>query len=235
MKLRKLNDKGVEQFRAYINDLRVGTEQNIPSHLLDNDEFSEDIQFDVEVPIVDFKSRYEMGTYLVKLFEGHNITPYIGDIGFWTWLALYWFNQLCPEKGGKLNPSMEYNYVLSQGHWHRPRHAVYMTWQLVNRYGADCAFMLCKSMSTRGELTEQMMARQENLSSEGVMKLANALYFDPETGIFKRGAAARKSAGCVARYINWLDQIKLTYDVFSIAQEELEALLPEEFGRFQET
>jgi hypothetical protein len=234
MKLRKLNEQGVEVFRDYINDLRSGADQNIPNYLLDSDEYSEDIQFELEITKPEFKSRLEMGVYLVDLFDGLNITPYIGDIGFWSWLALYWFEQLCSEKEGKLNPSMDYNYILSKNFRHRPRHAVYMTWQLVTRYGEDCAFMLCKAMSTRGELTEQMMARQENLSSESVMKLANALYFDSETRTFKKGAAARKSAGCVARYITWLEQIKMTYDVFSISADELKDLLPAEFDRFME-
>jgi len=234
MKLRKLNEQGVEVFRDYINDLRSGADQNIPNYLLDSDEYSEDIQFELEITKPEFKSRLEMGVYLVDLFDGLNITPYIGDIGFWSWLALYWFEQLCSEKEGKLNPSMDYNYILSKNFRHRPRHAVYMTWQLVTRYGEDCAFMLCKAMSTRGELTEQMMARQENLSSESVMKLANALYFDSETKTFKKGAAARKSAGCVARYITWLEQIKMTYDVFSISADELKDLLPAEFDRFME-
>ena len=234
MKLRKLNEKGVEVFRDYINDLRSGADQNIPNYLLDSDEYSEDTQLDLEITKPEFKSRLEMGVYLVDLFNGLNITPYIGDVGFWSWLALYWFEQLCSEKEGKLNPSMEYNYILSKNFRHRPRHAVYMTWQLVSRYGANAAFMLCKDMSTRGEITEQMMARQENLSSEGVMKLANDLYYDAETGLFKRGAAARKSAGCVARYIAWLDQIKMTYDVFSISADDLKSLLPAEFDRFME-
>jgi len=234
MKLRKLNEQGVEVFRDYINDLRSGADQNIPNYLLDSDEYSEDIQFELEITKPEFKSRLEMGVYLVDLFDGLNITPYIGDVGFWSWLALYWFEQLCSEKEGKLNPSMDYNYILSKNFRHRPRHAVYMTWQLVTRYGEDCAFMLCKAMSTRGELTEQMMARQENLSSESVMKLANALYFDSETRTFKKGAAARKSAGCVARYITWLEQIKMTYDVFSISADELKDLLPTEFDRFME-
>ena len=69
MKLRKLNYKGIEQFREYINDLRGGIEQNVPLHLLDGDEFSEDIEFDVELPTNEFKSRYEMGICLVDLFK----------------------------------------------------------------------------------------------------------------------------------------------------------------------
>lgn len=233
MKLRKLNGQGVEIFRTYVNDLREGHEQNYPLYLLDSNEFSQKIAIDVAIGNEKFDSRYQMGVYLVDLLKNQNMTPYIGDIGLWSWLALYWFDQLCPVKAGKLIPNMDYNYVYSPGWGKRHRHAVYMTWQLVNRYGPDCAFMLCKTMSSRGEITEQMMARQENLSSRGVMELGNNLYFDENTGLFKRGAAARKSPGCIARYITWLDQIKMTYDIYSISADDLESLLPDEFVRFQ--
>ena len=159
----------------------------------------------------------------------------MGDSGCWSWFALCWFAQLCPKKNGKMKPRKSYNYILSRSYNHRPRHAVYMTWQLVQRYGKDAEFMLCKEPSTRGEITEQMMARQEMLSSEATMRLARSLYFDPASGIFKRGAAARKSAGCVYRYINWIQQLQLTFDIFSTTKEELEELLPKEFDRFRKS
>ena len=174
-----------------------------------------------------------MGEYLVEIFNGENINSYMGDAGFWSWFALLWFDQLCPTSNGRRSPSMEYNYILSPKYNHRPRHAVYMTWQLVSRYGSDALFLLGKPMPTRGELTEQMMARQENFSMESVIKLASKLYLDPETRTFKRGATTRRKAGCIDRYISWLDQLKLTYDLFSISSEDLEELLPSEFDRFR--
>ena len=201
--------------------------------MLDSDESSEAIELDLDVVENNFSSRYEMGAYLVKLFEGHHIQKYMGDAGFWSWFALLWFEQLCPVKNdGMRNPSKDYNYVLSKNYNHRPRHAIYMTWQLVSRYGQEARFMLSKEPSTRGEITEQMMARQEMLSSEGVMRLASALYFDVESGIFKRGAASRTGPGCVYRYVNWLQQLQLTFDIFSTTKDELEGLLPAEFSRF---
>ena len=106
-----------------------------------------------------------------------------------------------------------------------------MTWQLVDRYGEDARFMLSK-LTARGEIIEQMMARQEFLSSEGAVRLASYLYFDPQSGGFKKGSAARKSAGCIARYIAWLQQLQLTFDIFSTTDRELKQLLPAEFNRF---
>jgi len=95
--------------------------------------------------------------------------------------------------------------------------------------------MLCKEPSTRGEIIEQMMARQEIFASDAAMRLASSLYFDEERRSFKRGAAGRTSAGCVARYISWIQQLQLTFDIFSVTLEKLEELLPKEFDRFHKT
>ena len=236
MKVRKLNEYGLSEFDSFIKSCRKGVHKNIPLYLLDDVRTSQELDFSLEVKDQTFDSRYQMGLYLTSLLEGKNIQNLIGDQGFWSWFALLWFEQLCPvNKDGVRNPSKEYNYILSQNYNHRPRHAVYMTWQLVSRYGEDVKFMLSKSLSTRGELTEQMMARQEILTSEGVMRLASILYYDKETGIFKKGSASRKSPGCVSRYVSWLQQLQVTYDIFSMSENDLEKLLPAEFSRFKAT
>ena len=233
MKVRKLTKRGLSEFSRFIQQLKEGQELQTPHYLLENPEYSNAIELDLDVTTASFSSRYEMGEYLVEILKREKINSYLGDAGFWSWFALLWFDQLCPTSRGKRAPSMEYNYILSPKYNHRPRHAIYMTWQLVSRYGSNALFLLGKEMSKRGELTEQMMGRQENLSTESVIKLASKLYLDPETRTFKRGAASRHGAGCIARYISWLDQLRLTYDLFSISSEDLGKLLPSEFDRFR--
>ena len=233
MKIRKLNEKGVEQFETYIDNLRRGIDQNFPGFLLESSEFSEKIELDIEVDANrQFESRYELGVYLVDLFKSQPIQTYMGDQGFWSWLALLWFMQLCPKKKGKMKPSKPYNYILSRFFRHRPRHAVYMTWQLVNLHGDKSIFMLGKEPSTRGELTEQLMARQEILYSSSVMELADCLYCDRERKTFKRGVTTRDKGGTVTRLIHLLDQIRLNFDIYSIGSDDLKEMLPKEFDRF---
>ena len=223
----------MHKFTEFIERLRSGNEQNTPFHLLDDEDFSDPLGFKLEVAKdSEFATRYELGLHLVDLFKPVNIQPLIGDAGFWSWFALLWFDQLCSAKNGKRNPSKPYNYVLSRSYNHRPRHSIYMTWQLVDRYGEDSRFMLCKHPSSRGEITEQMMARQDYLTMNGVMRLASKLYYNPKTGLFKKGAASRKSAGCVSRYISLLQQLQLTFDIRSTTCDELQELLPSEFEQF---
>lgn len=235
MKVRKLNSDGLKKFEEFIERLRSGAEQNTPFYLLDDNSTSEELAPEINVDqAIEFASRYDLGNYLCDVFKGLEIQPLIGDSGFWSWFALLWFDQLCPSKKGVRNPSKAYNYILSRNYNHRPRHSIYMTWQLVDRYAEEVRFMLGKHPAIRGEITEQMMARQDFLSMMGVMRLASRLYYDPETGSFKKGAASRKSAGCVYRYIGLLQQLQLTFDISSTTCDDLHELLPSEFGRFLE-
>lgn len=235
MLVRKLNTNGLREFSKFIDNLRSGLNQNIPLYMLEDAEFSEPLEISLSIENMPFRSRYEMGYYLVDRLKNLNIQNYIGDQGFWSWFSLFWFDQLCPAEAGIRKPRKDYNYILSKNYNHRPRHAIYMTWQLVSKYGESARFLLSKPPSTRGEIVEQMMARQEILTSEGAVLLASYLYYDKNIETFKKGAASRKSPGCISRYISWLQQLQVTYDIFSISKDDLLDLLPQEFDRFRET
>jgi len=234
MLIRKLNSDGLKEFENFIENLRNGARRDTPFNLLTDVKTSEEIPDSIEIDQKEFSNRYELGNYLVGQIGDTDIQGHMGDIGFWSALALFWFDQLCPKKqDGSRKPSMSYNYILSEKYNHRPRHAIYSTWQLASQYGEHAKFLLCREMPVRGELIEQMLARQYFLGCEGVMKAASKLYYDEESHSFKRGAAARKSAGCISRYVSWLQQIELTYDLFSISSEDLLTILPSEFDRFR--
>lgn len=234
MLLRKLNEQGVKAFEMFIYSQKSGSDDAIPFNLLSDDTFSEQTELSIDIEENRrFDSRFQMGVYLVELFSDVEKTSIIGDHGLWTWLALVWFEQLCPLTGGKMSPYAVENYSFSNSFGRRTRHAVYMTWNLVDLYGEDVRFMLCKEPNTRGEITEQLMGTQDILYSDAVIRVASLLYLDEKTGMFKRGAAARKSAGCIARYIKVIKQLKVNYDMYSISKAQLASLLPDEFSRFR--
>jgi len=233
MKIRKLNKAGIREFEHFIENLRRGGKQNTPSYLLSDPDMSETLAWDIDLEQREFATRFELGVYLTEKLAGINSHEIMGDAGYWSALALYWFDQLCPENAdGSRKPSMVYNYILSENYNHRPRHAIFTTWQLVHRYGEHARFLLSRELPVRGELIEQLMARQYFLSCEGVMHAASQLYYDPERETFKKGSAGRTSPGCVYRFVNWLQQLEVNYDLFSINSQDLIDILPGEFQRF---
>jgi len=230
--LRKLNGDGLRKFKEYLEALRDGDEQTYPANLLLDERFSEPSGLSVEVERVPFETRYDMGVYLAGVFEGCDTQLILGDAGVWSWLALFWFEQLCPrDREGKLKPGQIYNFILSERYNHRPRQAVRTTYMLVKDYGELARVFLCQKPHLRGAIIEEFAARQFYLNCRGVVEAANRLYMDRDRNSFKRGAAA-KGAGSSRRFISFLQQIERTYDLFSISPETLIAMLPGEYSKF---
>ena len=234
MKIRKLNKSGIKEFERFIESLRNGGLQNTPDYLLTDPATSESLEWDLDLDENLFVNRYELGVYLSEKLKDMDVQKLMGDSGFWSSLALFWFDQLCQTKAdGSRKPSMVYNYILSENYNHRPRHSIFTTWQLVNLYGENSHFLLSRELPVRGELIEQLMARQYFLSCDGVMRAASKLYYDKQRKTFKKGSAGRTSAGCVYRFVNWLQQLEVNYDLFSISKADLIDLMPKEFDRFK--
>ena len=233
MKAKRLNKAGRRDFERMVEAMRNEQPAKDPSQILGDSYAFEELPFDLEVRAGGFESRFEMGQHLVDVLSGQERSDFIGDRGFWDWLALQWFDDLCPKKadGSRKKPSATPNYVMSDDYKRRYRHAVFMTWQLVDMHRENAEFMLFKEPSVRGELTEQFMARQFYLSCDGVIQAARRLYWDTDAGKLKTGAGG-KSNGSSRRLVAWLQQIEVTYDLFNMNADQLLDLIPAEFNKF---
>lgn len=236
MKVRALNEKGIQQFREFILELTDHPGTPVPESLLTDPGTSHELDFDVELEDRKFDSRFEMAEYLVNQLAGTSVQAYLGDGGLWSWLGLYWFSQLCPaDEHGYRNPSKPYNYILSSNFQHQPRHAIRTSYLLYKKYGSDAKFLLCNPMDKRGDLTEQLSTRQFFIECDGVMRAASRLYSDASNDRYKSGSASPKRKGNVRRYIAYLRQIELTYDLYSIRPDDLLDMLPREFDDFKQS
>lgn len=233
MKLRRLNNSGISHFSGWLNHLREGDKEPAPLHILENAEFSEELEWDVEMDDRTFHSRYELGQYLTDRLARCDQRAIQSDAGLWTWLALFWFDRLCPaEPDGGRKPLRNDNYVLSDRHRDYHRHAIRTTWLFVRDHGETVQFVFSNPLSKRGELTEQLTARPYFLSCNGLMEAAYYLYNDHNRGTWKRGAAGNRP-GSVRRFAAVLKQFELTYDLYSMHRDEILSLLPvREFWRF---
>lgn len=233
MKAMRLNKAGRREFERMVESMRSEQPAKEPMQILNDAYAVEELPFELEICEPGFKSRFEMGQHLVGALANVDRSTFLGDPGFWDWLALYWFDDLCPKKAddSRKKPSATPNYVMSEDYKRRYRHAIYVTWQLVEMHGDNAEFMLFKEPAVRGELTEQFMARQFYLSCDGVIQAAQRLYWDADLGRLKKGAGS-KSFGSSRRLVAWLQQIEVTYDLFSMNADQLLALIPTEFNKF---
>lgn len=238
MYLKRLNAKGLNLFGEYLD---AGAKGPAPVELLDSPATSETISKNVILPaeIGVFPNRYVFGNRLSNLLKGLDPSELANDRGFWSALALFWFDALCPlGAGDRRKPSKDYYYILSEDYRHYYRHLIRSPWQLVRQHGKNAQFLLISPreskypMSVHGEILENFAGRQQVLASHEIIEAANHLYFDPKSSRPKRGVAG-KAGGSARRFGLVFRQFDLTYDMEGMPTGAISDLLPSEFDRWK--
>src|SRR5690606_2562175 len=93
--LRLLNDEGLAQFRQWLIE---GAPGDVPLELLKNPETSGVQPTVVNLGSALFNDRYEFGVYLNSVLSGLDASAIANDQKFWSSLALFWFDRLCPPR-----------------------------------------------------------------------------------------------------------------------------------------
>ena len=234
---RKLNETGIFKFREYI---RGGAVEDTPVGLLDDPATSSSLEHRIDqLGTGLFENRYLFGVYLRTLFRNLDAAQISGDSGFWSSLALFWFDRLCPRKpDGSREAKEEYYYILSADYRHYYRHLVRSPWQLVRDHGKASRFLLISPqqqshpLSVHGEILEQFGGRQQVLRSRPIIRAASKLYFDEETERPRRGVAGN-GRGSARRFGLVLRQFDLTYDAENMSENAFVQMLPDEFERWR--
>jgi hypothetical protein len=230
--LSKFTAAGLDEFLKWI---RAGAHDAVPQELLEDVSFAERMPGDRVVPTIPFADRYAFGVALVKLLDDWDQQTVSFDRGLWSWLAAFYFEQLCPrDKDGKRSLRKEYVYVLSESRTYY-RHLVRTPWFLLKAHGERCRFLLVARrddpapLSRQSYLLDQLASRQFVISSPSLIGVAARLYSDPRTGQPTRGAGG-KGSGSPGRLALIANQLSLTYDIHDMPVDRLMKILPDEFG-----
>lgn len=234
MKLRRLNNVGIERFQIFLDAFTSDIPLPVPLEALTSPETSEYLSDEIEMESRPFSTRLEIGQYLNKKFGTADIPSLDIDRGLWTWLGLYYFEALCPI-GSK--PGNRARWILEPHKYNRYyRHILAAPFRIVrynfgNLEAAMC--VLCQPPSKPGDLVEQITARQELVTNKTLLRVATKLYFDPMTNKLKPGAGG-KGDGSPRRLASVVSQFDVTFDLYSLNDLELLQMLPLEFNRFRD-
>jgi hypothetical protein len=89
---------------------------------------------------------------------------------------------------------------------------------------------LLDTIDKLGDIWEQLASRQEIITNLGILGTATLLYLDTKKDRPKRGAASTKrKPGTLRRFVDLIQQLDLTYDLYSMQPTEILGLLPAEF------
>jgi hypothetical protein len=228
MNVRRLTSSGIRQFERFLSRRRNGHREAVPTDLLEAEGYSETIDREVEVDQIEFDSRLEMAKYLSKLFSGAGPELDV-DQGLWSWLALYYFDQLCPS--GK-KPGEAYRYVLRGdiNYRHYYRNLINGPFRLYQMHGETARTMLAGPVDKHPDIAEQIASRPHIVTNCELIEVVDRLYWDPERGKHKAGVVnGPDEKGTVHRMVRVHDQLELTYDIKAMGADQIDDLLPDEF------
>lgn len=237
MKLHRFNSDGIAAFANYRARLTLEPTLPPPLELLADPALTEVVSEDVEVDSRSFANRLEAGKFLSELIDAAGINLPERDRGLWTWLTLFFFDEVCPADGnGRRKPLGEERLVPLVDNYQRfYRHLLLGPFLIVraNRDAPERAIaMLCNPLWKPGEIAGQLAAYKELVTNRAIAEASTRLYFNPSTGSFKHGAGS-SSRGAPRRLAALLNQLDLTWYLYGMSADEVLSLLPKEFDRFR--
>ena len=233
--VRALNGIGVERFRGYLADLRAGADREPPWDLLYADECTAELVVEIRAQRQRFASRWGLGQYLNDLLLPLPPADVDGNVGLWSWLSLYFFDQVCPARAGRVRrPGQDYRHVPDFGFRYRHRHLLYGPYAVYRRHRGHAVLLLAGPPHVESTIYHEIASRTDLIADRGVVECTHLLYLDRKRGLPKRGAQGPKAKpGTIVRFIRVLQQLDVTFDVYGMSGKEILELLPPEFDQWR--
>ena len=226
-RLRCLNARGIEELRRFLQQIRDGAEFRANPAILYVDEFTTRFPRTVEIEPRTFASKFEAAEYLTGVLGD---VP-SEDVGLWSWLALFYFDQLSPlDATGRRRPREDYHYIPSHDSgWQRDRHLLAGPCKLFAMHGRNARLLLHPPVHQHGAFVYDLGFRRDLITNRGLIEAIDLLYWDAKRDRPKRGATTTSRPGNLRRLIAVLQQLEFNYDLYGMTAEEILRLLPPEF------
>jgi hypothetical protein len=236
MKLRRLTPAGITKFHEYLDLLETEPTRLAPTWVLESPDTSEPLGSQIEIEKKVFGTRFAAAAYLDKVLAQTGISEVEKDTGLWSWLVLFYFDEVCPADSSKeRNPGERARYIPDVGNFQRYyRHLLAGPVRIYRAHKTKperALAVLCQPLNKPGDIVEQLASRQELVTNAAVMEVATQLYVDPDTKRPKPGSQT-KNAGAVRRLADVLNQFDVTWDLYAMVAKELGGILPKEFEHF---
>lgn len=237
MKISRFNQKGIDEFGKLLELARQGMPLTTPLSITVDQEYSQIVQGAKEFEVHEFGTRGELAAFVDTLISDVHIVDDLNDIGIWAWLGAVFLDSTCPAgAGGKRQPGNDYRHIPTTSWRDFYRHLIRGPVRIHRLFAENLVaaeIVLCQRPSIPGDFVEQLASRQERITNPAIIEVANRLYFDVESKRPKRGAAPNwRKSGTLRRYGDILEQLDLTYDLYSMTADDLFSLLPDEFSQY---
>jgi hypothetical protein len=238
MLVRRLNREGLDRFSSFLDSVAGDSPLAYPEDLLVDPGATLAVVPSVKVDRRGFRNRFELASYLSDRIGAADIRDLESDVGLWSWLALFYFEELCPRvRNGRRKPGERARWILNTSYRSHYRHLLagpYRTYRAHLDDPGRVMPLLAGPPSEMSGLYREIAARQELLTNKAVLDVVRRLYLKPRGRRLKTGASAPDTPGGIRRFVEVLNQFDVTWDLYSIDADTLYWILPEEFDRFRQ-
>lgn len=237
MLFRRFNDKGVQAFAAYLDALRADPKAPVPTDLLTNPRLTQPLDPPIDAEPQPFNTRMDFCRWLHDAAKAAGTEAPRRDAGFWAWLTLALFDQVCPaDSTGRRKPKEDARYLplLDQARRYY-RHALVGPYSVYLRYDKTpeyAAPLLCGSLAKLADEAYRLFVENQLVTYPAAVNILRSFYYDARKNTIKRGAGSKK-AGSIRRLVKVLTQYGRTYDIDEMADSDLACMLPKEFDRWR--
>jgi hypothetical protein len=237
MMVRQFNPSGIAAFKKFLREARLKPHTPVPQHLLEDDERTEKLAAKMVVEPQHFGTRREAADYLTRLLAPLPDDDVRQNAGLWTWLTLFFFDEVCPVRGGVRSVRNDYSYVFEpKNSKHFYRHLLFIAWYLARVAKPHDRLFMNAPLSSLDAVTENVMKRLYLTRIPCIFEVLDRLYWDEARGKARRGIVNHrevKPGDLRNRFPIRIRQLEKTYDLVSLTADQLIELLGDEFQQLK--
>ena len=233
MIVREFNALGTAAFKTFLAECRNNPKTHLPRDLLEDDSLTRSLTAELSVEPTRFGPRKEAADYLTALLAPLPEDEVAQNAGLWTWLSLFFFDEVCPLRAGKRTVRNDYTYVFEAKHSrHFYRHLLFIAWYAARLAKPYDRLFMTAPVSTLDQVTDRVMSRLFLTRIPCIFETLDRLYWDETRGRARAGIVDQKivkPGDLRHRLPIRVRQLERTYDLFSLTGDQLLELLGKEF------
>jgi hypothetical protein len=234
VKIRQFNRDGLSEFKRFLADARENPRHPVRRELLEDDRLTELIVPAVEVQPRSLPRREDAARCLKDLLKPLGDKAVVRNAGLWSWLTLFFFDEVCPAAGGQRLVKNDYHYLYEPANArHSYRHLLFIAWRVQQVAGSHTQLFLRGPLSTLDKMTSEVFKRLYLLRIRCLFEVLERLYWDAERGRPRSGCvdSQRVRPGDLThRLPSRIRQLEKTYDLLDMTADQLLELLGDEFS-----
>lgn len=235
MILRAFTDTGIEEFSNFLVKCREDRATPPPRDLLSDDAHTIALDESIEISEQSFTTRGDAAHYLRRVLQPLSDPATGNDAGLWTWLTLFYFDQVCPSSNGAREVKNDYYYIFEpENARHFYRHLLYVGWRVLYLAGDFKRLYMNTPLSSLDGVTTEVMKRLYLTRIPCMFEVLDRLYWDDKRGGARPGVIGTGTVNpgdLTHRLPMRIRQLEKTYDLYSLNADQLLDLLGEEFKR----